>query len=272
MNFSQAEALRLGFARLGAKQEERNYLFPLFKKDIEEMERQTREKEDYYEQTLKTEIDHIQNEVMPLFRAAKERGDYFQNEFETALRDRDEYTENLLERQGKQYDEQMQRSLSKVVGAANGNTLYNAQARNKGSPWAVLSKETGLLSVFPNYEAVILDLEKSEPYDKLIKVLVDESEQQKFEDGDKSLYEDNYLDNIFKPKSTRKNNFDKIFDRFNEEDGRYFMEGEDKSGAQGRGEHKSRVMRMPIEGTNQALKAIIIGEGDNARALFRIKE
>ena len=51
------------------------------------------------------------------------------------------------------------------------------------------------------------------------------------------------------------------------------MGGEDKyeQSAQAR-EYKSRIMKMPIEGTNRSLKAIIFGEGDNARALFRIKE
>jgi len=262
MHFSQAEALRLGFARMGAKQEEQNRLFPLFYKDIERIETD-------FNQTLRSQIDYLDNEIMPLFQSAKERGDYFQNEFESALRDRDEYTERLLERQTKKHEEEKKqlekaadeyekqvkdvtkKSLAKIQGMANENTiLQRLSGGDNVSPWGIYSK--GTLSVYPNYRSVIRELEKSEPYGNLIEKLVHKDEQAEFFSGKKKLYDDTYLAATRNPGTKKKSDFDTIFRKVKKED-------------------PNKVLELSF-GNTKPLKGLVFGEDDNLRALFKIKE
>jgi hypothetical protein len=129
----------------------------------------------------------------------------------------------------------------------------NARAAHKSSAWAVMNKETGLLSIFPNYRRTIEELTKVESKQGIMRKLVSAGYRDKFKgNGIDKIFDDTYLD-AYNTNDKIPNKFDQRYDSL-------------------KATNPDDVMTLDIPGLEQPIKAIVFGKDDSFRALFKIKD
>ena len=115
-----------------------------------------------------------------------------------------------------------------------------------------MSKDTGLLSIFPNYRRTIEELAEVENKTVIMKKLVSSGYRNKFKgEGIDKIFDDTYLDAY--NDSKKPNQFDERYESI-------------------KANNPKNVMTLDIPGVDQPLKAIVFGKGNSVRALFRIKD